>query len=52
MLEGAVELIVDEEKEILLQGDSFFFNSELPHRYRNAGEGVTRVLWVNTPPTF
>lgn len=52
VLEGMVELIVAEEKEVLSTGDSFFFNSELPHRYANVGEGVARILWVNTPPTF
>lgn len=52
VLEGVVELIVDEEKTILGPGDSFFFNSELPHRYTNASDDVARVLWVNTPPTF
>jgi uncharacterized cupin superfamily protein len=33
-------------------GDSFAFPSNLAHTYRNPGRKVTRVLWVNTPPTF
>ncbi|MBN9076461.1 MAG: cupin domain-containing protein [Rhizobiales bacterium] len=52
VLEGIVELNVDDEKEVLSQGDSFFFNSDLPHRYTNTSDSVARVLWVNTPPTF
>jgi len=36
----------------LRAGDSFHFPSEVPHGYRNPGRVRTRVLWVNTPPTF
>ena len=33
-------------------GDSFFFPSTIPLGYSNPGAETTRVLWVNTPPTF
>jgi hypothetical protein len=23
-----------------------------PHSYRNPGDVIARVLWINTPPTF
>lgn len=52
LLEGRLELIVDGEVYLLEPGDSFHFHSELPHGYRNPGDSVARVLWVNTPPTF
>lgn len=52
ILQGAVELIVSEKSYRLQAGDSFYFASNLPHRYRNIDEGVTRILWVATPPTF
>lgn len=52
ILEGQLELSVDEETVHLGEGDSFFFNSERSHGYRNPGPGRTRILWVNTPPTF
>jgi len=52
VLEGAAELIVNGETITLAQGDSFYFSSELPHHYRNTHDGTTRILWVNTPPTF
>ncbi len=52
VLEGAAELCVDGELISLTAGDSFYFSSELPHRYRNTHDGTTRILWVNTPPTF
>lgn len=52
LLEGELELVVDDETFQLKPGDSFHFRSERPHSYRNLGESVARVLWVNTPPTF
>ena len=33
-------------------GDALTFPSTLPHRWRNDARGETRLLWINTPPTF
>lgn len=52
VLEGAVELVVDDKRWRLGPGDSFHFRSERPHGYRNVGDAPARILWVNTPPTF
>lgn len=52
LLEGVVDLIVEDTTYRLEAGDSFHFRSERPHGYRNAGDSVARILWVNTPPTF
>ncbi len=52
VLEGRLELTVDDHHAILGPGDSFFFSSQRPHGYRNAGDTTVRVLWVNSPPTF
>jgi mannose-6-phosphate isomerase-like protein (cupin superfamily)/DNA-binding XRE family transcriptional regulator len=52
VLEGRLSLSIGEATHELGPGDSFAFPSHLPHTYRNPGTEVTRVLWVNTPPTF
>ena len=52
VLEGVVELVVEERTWRLEAGDSFHFRSERPHGYRNVGDVTARILWVNTPPTF
>lgn len=52
VLEGTVELTIDESVYELSTGDSFCFRSDRPHSYRNTGTSTARVLWVNTPPTF
>lgn len=52
VLEGVFELTVGSQTYLLYPGDNFFFPSELPHSYRNPGALQTRVLWINSPPTF
>lgn len=52
VLEGALQLEVDGVTYHLKQGDSFFFRSHLPHGYHNPGDTVTKIVWINTPPTF
>ena len=52
ILAGSVELVVGDDTFNLSVGDSFVFNSELPHSYRNVGESRASIFWVNTPPTF
>ncbi|PWR19554.1 transcriptional regulator [Zavarzinia aquatilis] len=52
VLEGEFELTVNDQIYRLQRGDSFFFESHLPHGYRNPGTVTTKVLWINSPPTF
>ncbi|WP_170134999.1 cupin domain-containing protein [Acuticoccus kandeliae] len=52
VLSGALELWVDDIRLLLHPGDSFTFQSQRQHRFRNASEEETRVLWINTPPIY
>ena len=52
ILEGILDLVVDGNMYRLKTGDSFNFNSRLMHSYRNPGQIVCKVIWINTPPTF
>jgi DNA-binding transcriptional MerR regulator/quercetin dioxygenase-like cupin family protein len=53
VLEGGVTIWIGaEERHRLAAGDSLTFPSTLPHRWRNRADGDTRLLWINTPPTF
>lgn len=52
VLEGELELIIEGRAHLLKAGDSFCFRSELQHSYRNPAAVTSRVIWVNTPPTF
>ena len=52
VLRGELRISLQEEEYRLQRGDSFYFESTTPHRWRNPGRGETWVLWINTPPTF
>ena len=52
MLEGQIEITLAGKAYLLNEGDSIYFPSEIPHRYRNPGNTVAKILWINTPPTF
>ncbi len=50
VVEGYIEITVNNERHLVGPGGSFFFHSELPHRYRNVGTTTARIVWVNSPP--
>jgi DNA-binding transcriptional MerR regulator/quercetin dioxygenase-like cupin family protein len=53
VLAGALTVwIGPHERYRLNMGDALTFPSTLPHRWRNRADGETRLLWINTPPTF
>jgi transcriptional regulator with XRE-family HTH domain len=52
VITGEVDLEVEGVIYNLQAGDSFFFASSLAHGYYNKGKKITRILWVNTPPSF
>jgi len=53
MLAGSIEFWLDEtECHILCAGDSFWFDSNMGHRWFNACDEEAVLLWVNTPITF
>jgi DNA-binding transcriptional MerR regulator/quercetin dioxygenase-like cupin family protein len=52
VLRGDLEITVEDELYRLKPGDSFYFESATPHRWKNPGRKETLVLWINTPPTF
>lgn len=52
VLGGQFEITVQGKPYLLKSGDSFYFHSNTPHRWRNPDKREAQVLWVNTPPTF
>ncbi len=49
VLEGTIELVLDQDTFVLKPGDSFSFPANIPHTYRNPGERQAVVVWANTP---
>jgi DNA-binding transcriptional MerR regulator len=53
VLRGKFEIWLQNHGHYRLQsGDSLYFESSTPHRWKNPGRSEAWILWVNTPPTF
>ena len=53
VLRGTFEIWLDAKEHYQLKpGDSLYFESSTPHRWKNPGRTETWLLWINTPPTF
>jgi transcriptional regulator with XRE-family HTH domain len=52
VLRGTLVVEVSGESYELLEGDSCYFDSNLPHRYRNARSKTAEFLISVTPPSF
>lgn len=52
VLKGTMELVLNGTSYILRKGDSIYFNSNLPHSFKNVQQGETEAIWVVTPPSF
>ncbi|MFA6079091.1 MAG: cupin domain-containing protein [Candidatus Omnitrophota bacterium] len=47
-----MEITLNEIEYILRKGDSIYFNSSVPHAFKNIGKDEAEAVWVVTPPTF
>jgi DNA-binding transcriptional MerR regulator/quercetin dioxygenase-like cupin family protein len=53
VLRGQFEIWLSQDERYLLgPGDSLYFQSSTPHRWKNPGKTESWLLWINTPPTF
>jgi mannose-6-phosphate isomerase-like protein (cupin superfamily) len=52
VIEGELELTVAGKTWLLGPGDAYYFDSRLPHRFRNPGQVAARIVSANSPPTI
>ena len=53
MLKGTLEIWLGElERHLLRPGDSFWFESNVGHRWFNPSDEDALLVWINTPLTF
>ncbi|HKL45767.1 MAG TPA: XRE family transcriptional regulator [Roseovarius sp.] len=52
VLDGVLDVIVEDQTYRVGRGDMIYFSSMLDHRYGNTGDSMARAFWVNTPPTM
>ena len=52
VIEGELEVYINEDLYSLKKGDSIYFKSNQKHKFKNNSNKVTRALWVVNPPSF
>ena len=52
IIRGQLEITVGNEVRILTAGEAYYFNAEIPHRFRNPGDEECEVVSAATPPSF
>lgn len=52
LLEGNLDIYMEETVHHLSEGDSFYFKSSQKHRFKNNTDKPAKALWVVNPPTF
>lgn len=52
IIAGEIEVTVVEKIRVLGVGDGYLFDSRQPHRFRNIGTQVCRIISACTPPSF
>ena len=52
IVRGEIEVTVGGSKRVLGPGEAYYFDSTLPHRFRNPGDEECVIISANTPPSF
>lgn len=52
IVQGELELTVNDQVTVLLEGDSYYFDSQRPHRFRNTTDADCVIVSANSPASF
>ncbi len=52
IMKGQIELTVGEEVRVLTEGEGYYFDSLMPHRFKNVGVEEAIIVSANTPASF
>ena len=52
VIRGQIEITVGHQSAILGTGDGYYFDSRLPHRFRNIGDDTCELVSACSPPSF
>ncbi len=52
IIKGQIELTVGQASRVLGEGDSYYINNNIPHRFKNVGKGDAIIISAETPPSF
>ena len=51
VIRGEIEITVGSRTQVLKAGDSYYFETRKPHRFRNKGKVECELISASTPPT-
>ena len=52
VIRGSIELTIGGETQVLEPGDAYYFDSRIPHRFRNIGEQEAEIVSACSPPAL
>lgn len=52
VLRGRIEVTIGDQRRVLGPGDAYYFDSRLPHRFRNVGDDEAEIVSACAPPSF
>ena len=52
IMRGQIEITVGGETRVLSAGDAYYFDSRIPHRFRNVSDEECEIVSANSPPTI
>ena len=52
VISGRIEITVGDQRKVLGPGDAYYFDSRLPHRFRQVGPKQCVLVSACSPPTF
>ena len=52
IVQGQIEVTVGDRVRVLGPGEAYYFESRIPHRFRNVGDEDAILVSANTPATF
>ena len=52
VVKGQVEITIAGETRVLGPGEGYYFETRLPHRFRNPGDQTCEIVSAHAPPTF
>lgn len=52
VIEGEIELTIGEKQYRIIQGESYLFDTSIPHTFKNIGTSVCKIVSAHTPASF
>ncbi len=52
IIEGIIEVVFGNKKYICKKGETFYFSTNKNHYLKNIHTGISKVIWISSPPNF